>query len=81
MQENEQQPLFNVDELNGAWSNLLAQLIMSQLTVQKELSQLKTEYAILKMETERLKAEVSEMKLKVMENEGKQIIDKVRQDY
>lgn len=73
---------FNIDELNGAWSSLLAQLVVSRLAIQKQVNvlengikQLNADLDVANAKIEELKAELNQAELNITAAQGKQIID------
>lgn len=66
---------FNLDELNNAWTDILAQLVVSRLAIQKQVNQLEHKLNMADAEVKKLKAELSQAKLDTIAGQAKQIID------
>lgn len=71
MNDEATQSLFNLTELNHEWFILLSQLLVSRLTLKKQLEQLEQ----LEKQNKSLKAQLHQAKNDILAAQGKAIID------
>lgn len=67
MEENEKAP-YTVDELNGAWHEIVDKYLLDNIMLRKELSRLQ-------IDNEDLKIRLHQVELNLLKAQGKQAID------
>lgn len=77
---DENEPLFDLRDVNLEWSDVLSQYLIAKITLQKQNQQLETDYKQLKIANDNLKAQLHQAQLDLVRAQGKAIIDDARVD-
>jgi cell division protein FtsB len=71
----EQETTLSIPDINSAWSEIVASLVITKLSLEKQVQQLRQENATLLQENKNLRNELHQAEINLLATHGKQAID------